>query len=53
MVLKAKSKTKKVFSTVAALIRIHLISNLDVFWVIENSRRTYIKRLKRTKPSNI
>jgi len=53
MVLKTKSKTKKAFSTVAALVRIHLISNLDVFWVIENSRRTYKKRRKRTKPPNI
>ena len=53
MVLKTKSETKKAFSTVAALVRIHLISNLEVFWVIENSRRTYTKRLKRTKPPNI
>lgn len=53
MVLKTKSDTKKAFSTVAALVRIHLISNLGVFWVIENSRRTYTKRLKRTKPPNI
>jgi hypothetical protein len=49
MALKTKSETKKAFSTVAALIRIHLISNLDVFWVIENSRRTYKKRQKRKK----
>lgn len=53
MVLKVKSKTQKAFSTVAALVRIHLISNLDVFWVVENSRRTYTKRQKRTKPPNI
>jgi IS4 transposase len=53
MVLKTKSKTKKAFSTVAALVRIHLISNLDVFWVIENTRRTYTKRLKKTKPPNL
>ncbi|MFV7236032.1 IS4 family transposase [Flavobacterium sp. ZB4R12] len=50
MVLKTKSETKKAFSTVAALIRIHLISNLEVLWVIENSRRTYTKRQKRKKP---
>lgn len=50
MVLKAKSESKKAFSTVAALIRIYLISNLDVFWIIENSRRTYTKRQKRKKP---
>lgn len=53
MVLKTKSKTKKAFSTVAALVRIHLISNLDVFWVVENSRRTYTERQKRTKPPNM
>jgi hypothetical protein len=53
MVLKTKSKTKKAFSTVAAFVRIHLISNLDVFWVIQNSRRTYTKHLKKTKPPNI
>jgi IS4 transposase len=46
-------KAKKAFSTTAALVRIHLISNLDVFWVIENSRRTYTKQLKRTKPPNL
>jgi hypothetical protein len=50
MALKTKSETKKAFSTVAALIRIHLISNLEVFWVIENSQRTYTKRQKRKKP---
>ncbi len=53
MVLKTKSNTKKAFSTVAALVRIHLISNLDMFRVIDNSSRTYTKRLKRTKPPNI
>jgi len=46
MVLQRRSKTKKAFSTVAALVRIHLISHLCVFWVIENCRRTYTKRTK-------
>jgi hypothetical protein len=46
MVLKAKTATKKAFSTVASLIRIHLISHLDLFWVIENCRRTYMKKIK-------
>jgi hypothetical protein len=45
-VLKTKTETKKAFSTVAALIRIHLISHLDLFWVIENCRRTYTKKIK-------
>jgi hypothetical protein len=45
-VLKRKSKSNKAFSTVAALIRIHLISYLDLYWVIENGRRTYVKSVK-------
>ena len=49
IVLKIKSKTKKAFSTIAALIRIHLISLLEVFWLINNSRRTYTKKKKRNK----
>jgi hypothetical protein len=53
MVLKAKSETKKAFSTVAALVRIHLLSNLNIIWTIENSRRTYTKRLKRAKPPDL
>jgi hypothetical protein len=53
MVLKAKTNTKKAFSTVAALIRIHLISLLDIEWIIENSRRTYTKTKKRKKPPSI
>ena len=46
MVLRVKSKTQKAFSTVAALIRIHLVSNLELFWMVENCRRTYTKRPK-------
>ena len=42
-VLKRKSNSNKAFSTIAALIRIHLISHLDLFWVIENGRRSYVK----------
>ena len=45
-VLIKKSNTKKAFSTVAALVRIHFISHLDLFWVIENGRRSYNKRQK-------
>lgn len=45
-VLKAMTNTTKAFSTVAALVRMHLISHLDVFWVIENCRRTYKKKHK-------
>jgi hypothetical protein len=40
------SKTKKAFSTVAALIRIHLVSHLDVMWIVTEARRAYTKRTK-------
>jgi hypothetical protein len=43
-VIQRLSKTDKAFSTVAALIRIHLISHLDVMWVVTEARRTYAKR---------
>lgn len=43
-VLKAITKTAKAFSTVAALVRMHLISHLDIYWVIESCRRTYAKK---------
>lgn len=44
-ILKIKTKTSKAFSTVAVLVRIHLISHLDLFWLIENCKRTYVKTL--------
>jgi len=45
-VLKAKTKTQKAFSTIAALVRIFFISHLDIFWMVENCRRTYTKKQK-------
>lgn len=48
-VLRVKSGSKKAFSTIAALIRIHLMSHLEVFWMVANSRRTYTKQKKRNK----
>ena len=45
-VLIRKSNTNKAFSTVAALIRIHFISHLDLYWVVQNGRRGYQKRTK-------
>jgi len=52
--LKVITKTKKAFSTVAALIRIHLISHLDLNWLIENCSRTYLKKkIKRNKSPGI
>jgi len=53
MVLRVKSESRKAFSTIAALVRIHMISNLDVFWMVENCRRTYNKRNKRNKSPTI
>lgn len=50
-VLRVNSKSKKAFSTIAALVRIHLISYLEVFWVVLNSRRTYTK-FKKTQKRN-
>jgi hypothetical protein len=43
-VVRVLSKSKKAFSTVAALIRIHLISHLDLMWVVTEGRRAYTKR---------
>jgi hypothetical protein len=40
-VLIRKPKTDKAFSTVAALIRIHFIIHLDLFWLIKNGRVTF------------
>ena len=53
MVLRLKSESKKAFSTIAALIRIHLISNLEIFWMVENSRRTYTRHKPRNKSPSI
>jgi len=49
MALKVKSKIKKAFSTVASLVRIHLIGFLEMLWMVENSRLTYTKSQKRNK----
>jgi hypothetical protein len=45
-VIRVLSKSKKAFSTVAALIRIHLISRLDLMWVVTEGRWAYTKRRK-------
>ncbi|MFV0391248.1 MAG: IS4 family transposase [Paludibacteraceae bacterium] len=54
-VVRVLSESKKAFSTIAALIRIHLISHLDLVWVVTEGRRAYTKRTKsRNKsPANI
>ena len=43
-VIRLLSKTKKAFSTIAALTRIHLISHLDVMWIVAEAIRAYMKR---------
>ncbi|MDN5349382.1 MAG: hypothetical protein PWQ54_778 [Bacteroidales bacterium] len=35
---------KGIFNRSAALIRIHLISHLDLVWVVTEGRRAYAKR---------
>jgi len=45
------SKSKKAFSTIAALIRIHLISHLDLNWVVTEGRQAYTKRKKNKNKS--
>ncbi|MCL2028728.1 MAG: IS4 family transposase [Bacteroidales bacterium] len=48
-VLKRKTKSDKAFSTIAALIRMHLPTHLDLTWLITESRRTYSKKRPRNK----
>ncbi len=45
-VIQTKSESKKAFSTIAALLRMHLISHLDLTWVVTEGRRAYPKRMK-------
>ena len=50
-VLQKKAATKKAFSTVATLIRIHLISLLDVYELLKSTNRYVIKN-KQAPPGN-
>jgi len=43
-VLQKMANVKKAFSTVATLVRIHLISLLDVYEILRNVKRTYSKK---------
>jgi hypothetical protein len=45
-VIQTKMESGKAFSTIAALVRIHLISHLDLQWVVTEGRRAYPKRSK-------
>lgn len=42
-VLQKKADVKKAFSTIATLVRIHLISMLDVIELLRNVKRTFVK----------
>ena len=54
-VIRAISKSKKAFSTIAALIRIHLISHLELNWVVVEGRKAYTQRKKgkNKSPTNL
>jgi len=49
-VIQKMAQTKKAFSVVASLVRIHLISLLDVYELLRSTKREYIK--KRGSPSS-
>lgn len=42
-VLQKKAAIKKAFSTVATLVRIHLVSMLDVYELLKNVNRSWVK----------
>lgn len=42
-VLQQKATVKKAFSTVATMVRIHLVSMLDVYELLQNTKRTWEK----------
>jgi IS4 transposase len=46
LVIQTKSESQKALSTIAALIRMHLISHLDLQWVVAEGRSWYPKRPK-------
>ena len=45
-VVRVLSESKKAFSTIATLVRIHLISHLNLQWVVTEGRKAYSKRQK-------
>jgi hypothetical protein len=49
-VIQKMAQTKKAFSVVASLVRIHLISLLDVFELLRSTKREYV--MKRKSPSS-
>ena len=51
LVIQTDSESQKALSTIAALIRMHLISHLELKWVVTEGRRGYHKCLKRQNKS--
>ncbi|MDR2972980.1 MAG: IS4 family transposase [Bacteroidales bacterium] len=45
-VIQTDTESKKAFSTIAALVRIHLTNHLDLRWTVTEGRRAYQKRTK-------
>jgi IS4 transposase len=46
LVIQTNTESQKALSTIAALIRMHLISHLDLKWVVTEGRSAYPKRSK-------
>ena len=53
-VLQKKAAVKKAFSTVATLVRIHLVSMLDMYELLKNTSRTWVKvKNKKTNQTSL
>lgn len=52
-VIQKIASVKKAFSTVATLVRIHLISLLDVYQLLKNVKRTYAKKKQEDLPPSL
>jgi len=50
-VIQKMAQTKKAFSVVASLVRIHLISLLDVYELLRSTKREYLKKTEFTTSS--
>jgi len=53
LVIQTISESQKALSTIAALLRMHLISHLDLIWVVTEGRRAYPKgaRMRNKSPT--
>ena len=51
LVIQTNSESQKALSTIAALLRMHLISHLELKWVVTEGRRGYPKRSKERNKS--